>query len=151
MRTSRAAGDVDGVDPVQDVSDAGVGLVRAPEHPFDLMDEVRPVELGDMEGSQHDAFGVPESQAGPGADLGRLFLSDIEGDRHRPDRAVRQAHPVADGLVVLLAQEAPQRGEPTVPQQFQVAELAGRKVPGGPVARLLFQLRCPWGVHDEVH
>ncbi len=103
------------------------------------------VELGDMDDGQHHALRVPERQAGPGTELGRLFLGDIEGDRHGPDRAVGKPHPVADGLVVVLAEEAPQRREAAVGQQLEVAESGGERSQEGQSARLLLQLGCPVG------
>ena len=66
------------------------------------------------------------------------FLGDVERDRHRPERAVGEAHLVADRFVVGLAHEAGQRREAAVAEQLEVAELARREIPGGPIARLGF-------------
>ncbi len=145
------ARNVDRVDLVQHERHPRVRLVRAPVHALHLMGQVRPVELGYMEGGQHHSFDVPEGQAGAGAQLGRLFLRDIEDDRDGPYRAVRQPHPVAYGLVIFLSKEPSQRGETAVAKQLQVAELAGSQVPRGPGAGLLLQLHGPFGCHDEVH
>ena len=53
--------------------------------------------------------------------LGEL-LGDVERDRHRPERAVGEAHLVADGFVVGFLHEAGERREAAVAEHLEVAE-----------------------------
>ena len=48
-----------------------------------------------------------------------------EGDRYRPDPAVRELHPLAHGRPVLGAHEAAKRSEAAVCEQLEVGGLAG--------------------------
>ena len=57
------AGHVDRVGLVQQVGDAGVGLVGGAEHELGLVVPVGAVELGDMDDGQHHALRVPQRQA----------------------------------------------------------------------------------------
>src|SRR5581483_7680248 len=59
-------------------------------------------------------------------------------------------HLAADALVVGLAEERAQRREGAVHEQLEVADLAGREVPRGPVGGGGLQLGGPLGVDDEV-
>lgn len=66
---------------------------------------------------------VAERDAGTSLQLESfsLLLADIKCDGHGPHSAVCQAHVVQHGLVVSLVQEAFQRGEATVDDEFQIA------------------------------
>ena len=84
-------------------------LVGGAEDELGLLVAVGPVQLGNMEHRQHHALRVPERQTGAGTQLGRLFLGYVQVDRDGPKGAVGQAHALAHGVVVVLAQEPPQR------------------------------------------
>ena len=87
---------------------------------------------------EHDAFGIAESNVVALLELLGEFLGDVERDRHRPERAVGEAHLVADGFVVGFAHEAGERREAAVAEHLEVAELARGEIPGGPIAGLFF-------------
>ncbi len=99
-----------------------MGPVGGAEDELGLLVPIGPEELGDVERAQHHALGVAQRQAAADADLGRLVLGYVQGDGDGPQRAVGQAHALADALVVLLAEEAPQRREATIGQELEVAE-----------------------------
>ena len=73
--------------------------------------------------------------------VGKL-LGDIERDRHRPKLPIAQAHVVHHAVVVFLSQEAFERIEAAIHQQFQIANLAWRKIPRHEVCCFAFQLLC---------
>ena len=53
-------------------------------------------------------------------------LGDRQGDGNRPDQPVGQPHVVQHAVIIGLAHEAVERGEPAKGQQFQVAQTARR-------------------------
>ena len=95
-------------------------------------------DVFDFDHGEHHAFGIAEGDLVALLELVGEFLGDVERDRHRPERAVGEPHLVADRFVVGLAHEAGERREAAVAEQLEVAELARREVPGGPIARLRF-------------
>ena len=82
--------------------------------------------------------------------LGEL-LRDVERDRHRPERAIGEAHLAADGFVVGLVHEAGERREAAVAEHLEVAELARREIPGGPIAGLGFDFGGVFGLEKQVN
>ncbi len=68
------------------------------------------------------------------------FLTDIQRDRHRPERPIGQPHGANDAVVIFAPQKPLQRVEPAIHQQLQITNLARAQIPGGQVARVDFQL-----------
>ncbi len=116
------AGHVHRPRPLEQVGGARVLLVGGAEDQLGLLVPIGTVELADMQHSQHHALRVAQGQAGADADLRRLLLGYVQGDGNGPQRAIGQAHALADAFVVLLAEEAAQRREATVGQELEVAE-----------------------------
>ena len=79
---------------------------------------------------EDDLLGVAQGDALAGArSLAGEIRAHIERDRDRPERAVGQPHLVDDAVIVGLVEEALQRGEAAIQQQFQIAKLAGGSDP----------------------
>ena len=80
-------------------------------------------DLAHFHHREHSAFDIPQAQVT--SFLGRPggLLVDFEIDRHGPKAAVGQAHLVKDALRVRAIQEAGQRSERAVHQQFEITDL----------------------------
>jgi len=110
------------------------------EDPLGLALAICLPDILDVDHGQHDALGIAERDFAARLELfGKLFR-DIERDRDRPERAVREPHLAANRLIIGLAQKAGERREAAVREQLQVAQLPRREVPRRPVARLPFDL-----------
>ena len=70
---------------------------------------------------------------------GQVFFFDGQGNRHREECAVRQAHFGEYALVIRLAHEAIQRRVAAYRQQFQIVKRAVGNLQGGVVTGLLAQ------------
>ena len=70
----------------------------------------------DVDHGEHHALGIAERDLIARLELVGELLGDVERDRHRPERAVREPHLVADRFVVGLAHEAGERREAAVAQ-----------------------------------
>ena len=94
----------------------------------------------DVQHREHHAFGIAQRNfAAAGRQLLGKFFGHIERDRHRPENSAGQAHVVTDAFVVGFRHKAAQRREASAHEQFQIANLAGGKVPGWPLAGVGFQ------------
>ncbi len=120
-------------------------MSSAPKDLLGLARLVRRPAIGDGHRRQDHAFLVAQGDILADLDTFSEFLGHVEIDRHRPERAVGQAHGVDDALVILLGQEALQRVEPAVHQQFQVADLARGQIPALQIGGLDFQLLRRFG------
>ena len=127
-----------------------VGVVRA-EDLLGLALAIRFPDVFDVDDGEHDAFGIAEGDVVARLELLGELLGDIERDRHRPERAVGESHLAADRFVVGLAHEAGERREAAVAEHLEVAELARREIPGGPVARSGFGRGHLVAVEDEIN
>ena len=96
--------------------------------------------VGHRQDRQDHAFRVAQRDVLAVLDAARERLRHVQRDRHRPERAVRQAHPLDHAVVVLAPQEPRQRREAPVHQQLQVADLPGRQIPGRQIARVVLHL-----------
>ena len=109
-------------------------------------------DVFDVEDGEHDAFGIAQGDLGAARlELLGEFLGDVERDRHRPENAVGQSHLAADAFVVGFVHEAGERREAAVAEHLEVADLARREVPGGPIARFGFGVGRLFAVEDEVN
>ena len=84
------------------------------------------VEVGgphvlDPEHAEQRTGGLPEGKAVTRAEPAGDIRRDVEGDRHRPEGAVGQAHLLADRFVVGPAEEAGQRRHGPGDQQVEIA------------------------------
>src|SRR5205823_2825122 len=77
----------------------------------------------DVEDGEHHAFGITQGEFGSDELIAHYPLVHIEGDRHGPQRAAREAHFAADAVVIGARHETAQRRKRAVEQQFQVAQL----------------------------
>ena len=114
---------------VEQEVDAGVLGVRGPEDLLGLGLAVGLPDVLDVEDGQHDALGIAQGELAPGSSVGGELLVDVEHDRHRPQRAVGEAHVLADALVVGLGEEPGQRGEPAVQDAARGRRVGGRSGP----------------------
>ena len=105
------AAHVDRMRLMHHVEDGGVLDAGGSEHRLGLGLLVRRPHVRDGHYGQHHALGVAERQAVAGLQAVGDLLGDVEHDRHRPQRAVRQAHVATDAVVVGLPEEALKRGE----------------------------------------
>ena len=124
----RRMGDVVGAEDL-------LGLARLVGRPF----------VGDRHDREDHALVVAQRDVLAGFDAFGEFLADVEGDRHRPERAVGEAHVLDHAVVVGLGQEPLQRVEAAVHQQLEVADLARGQIPGRQVPRLELQLLRAFG------
>jgi hypothetical protein len=143
--------DVPASRPPPKVGDAGMDLVRGPEHLLRFGLPVWSPGVVDVQDGQRKAFRVPEHELGAGTESTSNGIRNVEGDRDRPQSAVGQAHAGADRLVVGPAEEAPQRREAAAQQQLDIAELPSRQVPRRPPRRPSQQLPPAFGDADELH
>jgi hypothetical protein len=90
---------------------------------------VRTPFVGDRQDGEDHAFRVAERDVLPGLDLVGEGLGDVERDGHGPERAVRHPHVLDHAVVVRLGQEALERMEAAVHQEFEIAHLPLREVP----------------------
>ncbi len=111
------------------VIDCRVQLVLGAEHLPRLRGLIWRPDVGDVHRGYQHAFLVAQRDRAAGLDAGRELLADVERDRHRPQRAVGQAHVVDDAVVLGLRQKALERRERAVQQQLDVAHLPVRQVP----------------------
>ena len=107
-----------------------LGLMRLVRDPF----------VGDRQDRQNDAFLIAQRDVLPRLDGVGEGLADIQVDRNRPDIAGGQVHVIHDRVVIGLGQEAFQRVEAAIHQQFKVADLARGQIPGRHVAGFDLQL-----------
>ena len=134
LEAMQPAADVDRMAAFEQVTDAGVLAIGRAE---DLLGFQRAVGLPavlDVEDGEDDALRVAQRDLPRIADRVGEFLVDIEGDRHRPQAAVAEAHLVAHRLVVAADHEAAQRGKSAGQQHFEVAQLARSQIPRGQAA-----------------
>ncbi len=124
-----AATHVDRMGGVHQVVDGRVLRVRRAEHELGLTLPVGTPHVLDVEHGEHHALVVAQRHALAGCQLLGSGLRDVEGDRHRPQRAVGEPHRLADRVVLALGEEAAQRREGAVGEQLEVADLTGRQVP----------------------
>jgi hypothetical protein len=85
--------------------DPGVGLVRRAEDDSRLFPPVGPPRLGDPQCGDHGPFGIAQRQSVGTGRPGENVPGHVQGHGHRPERAIREPHLLADRQVVLLAQE----------------------------------------------
>ena len=77
-------------------------------------------------------------------------FGDRQGDRDRPDQPVSQPHVIQHAVIIGLAHEAVERGEPTKGQQFQVAQTARRQLQGGSLAGAAHQVFALATFHAKI-
>ena len=119
-------------------------IIRAEDF-LRLLRLVRRPFVGDRHDGEDDPLLIAQRDVLIRADAFSEFLGDVERDRHRPERAVGEAHIVDDGVIVSLRQEPFQRVETAVHQELQIADLAGRQIPGRQVASFNLKLRGALG------
>ena len=108
-------------------------------------------DVTDIEDSEHHAFGIAQRNfARAGRQLFGELFGHVERDRHRPEGAIGEAHVGADAFIILAVHETAQRRESAVHQQFQVAQLASRQIPRGPIFRMAFQFGGVIGRHLQL-
>ena len=117
-----------------------VGAVVGAKDLFRLARLVGRPAVGDGEGGEDHPLLVAQGDVLSQLDTLGEFLGHIQRDRHRPQRAVGEAHVLDHAVVVGLAHEPLERIEPAVHQQFQVTDLPRRQVPTDQVTRLHLQL-----------
>jgi hypothetical protein len=99
---------------------------------------------------QHYAFAVAKGDAIAGREYVPGRGRQVQRDRRRPDRFVRQPGVLRHGLVLFPGHEPAQRGEAAVHEQFQIAQLPGSQIDRRPRARLNTQLRGTVGRNEQV-
>ena len=142
--------EIDRPRPVDEEVDRRMRGVLGAEDAARLRQPVGGPEVGDRHDRQDDALLVAERDVLPGLDLLGEGLAHVERDRHRPERAVGEAHLLDDAVVVGLGEKALQRVEAAVHQELEVAGLAGREVPGRKLGRLELELRRAVGGDVEL-
>ena len=115
-------------------------VVIGTEHLFGLAGFVGLPLVGDGHGSKDHAFLIAQGDILAGFDGFGEVLGDIQRDRHRPKGAIGQTHVIDDSVIVFLAQEALERVETAIHQQFKIANLARGQIVRGEVPRFDFQL-----------
>jgi hypothetical protein len=106
--------------------------------------------LVDAEGGEHDAFRVAEREHRSTPEPDRERFGHVQRDGNGPERPVREPHLRHDSVEIRFAHETCEGGEPPIQEELQIAELAGRQIPRGPVARSRFQFGLPFGRDDEI-
>ncbi len=113
-------------------------LVGRPVHTLRFRLFVRRPDIADVERRDDDALQI--AQGDPVAALYALgkLLADVQRNRDGPEHPRRQPHRSHDLVVVVPVEEAFERREGAVQQQFDIAKLAFGQVPGRELARRLF-------------
>ena len=134
------AADVPGIGLIQQIVDAWMDVTGGAENRFSFVFFVWLPDFVHVQHGEHDPLGVAKRNLAAAGHygLGERF-GYVQGDRHGPDQSVCQLHVVANALVILARHETAQRRKAAADQQFQVAHLARRQVPGGPFARVCFE------------
>ena len=105
-----------------------------------------------MQDGNHDAFGIAQrDRAAAGLEVFREGFGNIQGDRHRPEKAVAQPHFLTDAFVIVPVHESGEGRKAAVEEQFEIANLAWSKVPRREVARLGLGFGRVFGFKDEVN
>ena len=107
--------------------------IRCTEHLFGLLYPVRMPDLFYVERRKHDTLGVTKSDRGSDFESVPEGLVDIQGDGNRPECSVSQPHSLTHAPVFGRSHKSAERRKSAVHEQLEVAHLAGRKVPGGPI------------------
>jgi hypothetical protein len=95
------------VSPLKHVLNPGVNRVGGSVHRLHLRHSIRPPNLIHMQGGQHDAFGITQSERLAWADgLGEI-LSNIQYNRNRPQEAVLEALVATHTLIVGTGHKSP--------------------------------------------
>ena len=127
--------------------------MRAVEGAEDRLGGRRNVELPDVLDAQRgeqQSLGIAQRERRAGRQLRGQVRRDVEGHRHRPERAVGEPHRVAHRFVVGSAHEAGERREGAVAEKLEVAELARGERPGGPGQGFAAELGGAVGGEEEV-
>ena len=96
--------------------------------------------VGDRQDRKDHPLGIPQGDVLPRFNPFGKLGADIQRDRDRPQGAICHAHFGDNAVIVGLPHEPLQRMKPAVHQQFQIADLPGRQIPGRQIARLMLQL-----------
>ena len=94
-------------------------LTRFVGHPF----------VAQRHDGQDHAFGVAQCNILTWLNFGGELFAYIQRDRHRPKRAIGQAHVFHHAVIVSLRQKPLKRRKATIHQQFQITDLTRRQIP----------------------
>ena len=114
------AADIPVAGPAEQVAHPRVGRIGGSEDRRRLGRDVRTPRLCHVQRRQQRPSSVAQRQRPSRPRDRQQFLRYIQHDRNRPQRAVGQPHPVADRVVIVLAEEGPQRREAAAGEQLQV-------------------------------
>ena len=95
--------------------------------------------VADRQDRQDHAFLIAQGDVLTGGDLFGKGFVHVQRDRHRPQRAIGQAHVLHHAVIIRLPHEPLQRVESAVHQKLQVADLPRGQVPRGQIPRLDLQ------------
>src|ERR1700724_3344973 len=102
------------------------------EYGFGLCVAVGLPDFFNVKNCQHYAFGIAQRDLASRLQrLGEIFCN-VQSDGHRPENATAEPHVVTNAFVIGLSHEPLQRRESSAHQQFQIADLAWREIPGWP-------------------
>ena len=129
------AADVHVTGLVEEVVDGRVAVVGGAQHHLCLVGLVDGEHVVDGQHGDEVEELVAQGDLLANSLVGSEVSGHIEGDGHGPHETTGQPHVVDDAVVGLLVHEAGQRGEATVQQHFDVAQLASGQDQVGKVGR----------------
>ena len=106
---------------VEEVGHARMLLVRRAEDRLRLLFTIGRPQVFDVQRGEHHPLRVPQRKHSPNLELVGQLLWNVEGNRHRPERAAHQPHFRTDPFVVCTAQESREGGKCAVEQKLYVA------------------------------
>ncbi len=117
-----------------------MGQIVSTKHLFGFAGFVRHPVVGHGHGGEDHAFLIAQRDVLPFFKAGGEGFRHVQRDRHRPERAIGQAHVFHHAIVVFLGQEAFQRVETAIHQKLQIADLARGQIPAHQIGGFDFQL-----------
>ncbi len=125
--------DVPRIRLIDGVIGAGMRRAGAGKNRFSFGFAIGLPDVLHVQHGEHHAFGIAQRDlAAARRELLGEFFGDVERDGHGPENAAGQAHVVADAFVIGARHETAQRRKSAGDQQFQIADLAGGKIPRRP-------------------
>ena len=131
---------IDIVGMVQEVIDPRVLLQIGAENGLGLGQLVDRPDIADFHRRDDDALVVAQGDPTAAFEAFGKSFGHVEGDGNGPEQPGREAHFLEDAVVIVAIEEAFQRREGTVENQFEITELAIAQIPGRVALSLLFFL-----------